>query len=181
MTFQFNIIHNPCHVFIKHYSVWDIHINYNCWNDWCLNLTTVSIIIKLHYKVKSVGGIVAWCCCNLLSTFSMYFSVTSTESFHLIDAKMKKRTKTWPLREAVRMCIVNGNHFDILYLIPWCTYSNNFNSILEQNATLCSSLRMQVIDFKNYLFTESIICWKWRNVLHYERLIAVRGSDWLAW
>lgn len=94
--------------------------------------------------------------------------------------RWRRRTKTCPLTEAVQMCIVNGNHFDILYLIPWCVYSNNFNGILEQNATLCSSLRMQVIDFKNYLSTESIICWKW-NVLHYERLIAVRGSNGLHW
>lgn len=52
-------------------------------------LQTLSAIIKLHYGIKYGGGIVAWGFCNFLSAFSMHFSVTSTESFHLIDAKMK--------------------------------------------------------------------------------------------
>lgn len=55
------------------------------------------------------------------------------------------------------MCIVNGNHFDILYLIPWCTYSNHFNSILEQNATLCCALRTRVIDFKKITFSLKVL------------------------
>lgn len=30
---------------------------------------------------------------------------------------------------------------------------------------------------KNYLFAESTVCWKWRNVLHYEKLRAAKGND----
>lgn len=145
-----------CHVFIKHYRGWDFHINYNCRNDWCSNLKTISVIIKLHYKITYVGGIVVWCFCNLLYLFNVLFSYINWIISSYRCKNEGKRTETYPLTEAVQMCIVNGNHFDILYLIPWCIYSNNFNGILKQNATLYSSLRMQVIDFKNYLSTETV-------------------------